>query len=422
MSAGNSTQSIMENKHGELSLRELEEWLLAERHDQTAIATRLAAVFEEAIDRARLADEYIDRLAQVLERCGYSAQPGSWTTKADPGLCEIFWTRVAKARQQLKVKEDYVRNIKSAWSSELFEYYSWDCLAEPTVRNLGQIAQRCPRWETARYLLNWAMLKRDKAYRDDLERRPNSAVLIGQHHHNSGLKETSSPLEKKDVCCARKWLDGKESLEVDGEHFWEWDLSTTYEYLRSNRLCFDKWALLVPATDDLADGLDERLVVQVLFRDQMDQPSPAAVSSERGRGAQRSTRGGGGGKPSTASFVASVADDESISQSPLSACGSSPGMDWEASRQEDVPQTDQSSIEGSQQASSLQSPLEYGLHAQMNGPKEDLAPPLSVYQRDIDRLINRVREDIRLQGFGAHLRIIKLLEEAKNACKADDEP
>lgn len=42
-------------------------------------------------------------------------------------------------------------------------------------------------------------------------------MLIGQHHHSSGLKLISTPLEKKGVHCAHRWLDGMKRIEGVGK-------------------------------------------------------------------------------------------------------------------------------------------------------------------------------------------------------------
>lgn len=51
-----------------------------------------------------------------------------------------------------------------------------------------------------------------------------------------------------------------------------------------------------------------------------------------------------------------------------------------------------------------------------------MAPPVSRYRRELDRLLACARDDPDLRNWPAYLRFIKSLEEAMNACKADDGP
>jgi hypothetical protein len=250
----------MQSPEDEKSLRELDTWLRSRAHSQAAINAKISEHSEQALRKILQSYDYIDRLAGILEDHGFGLDSQYWVNEQH--LAKDFWDKVNRARLEKERRINTEDQIKAALPKGMFDHYEWYRLADHTLSALKCVRDKCSNWESWRYLLNWAMLHRDKDYRDNWQKLRNTAVLIGQHHHHSAIKKVSSPVEKKDIIRAKLWLDERPGFELIKRNHWELDKATTMKYMRMHQLTFDDNGFIVPRTGSFS----ESMVEQILFR------------------------------------------------------------------------------------------------------------------------------------------------------------
>ncbi|KAM0703967.1 hypothetical protein Q7P35_008973 [Cladosporium inversicolor] len=249
----------MQSSEDEESLRELDKWLRSRAHSQEAIKAKIAEHSEQALRKIIQSDDYIDRLAGILEDHGFASDSQYWADEEH--LAKDFWDRVSRARLEKERRINTEHQIRAALPKGMFDHYEWYRLANHSLSALKCVLEKCSNWESWRYLLNWAMLHRDKGYRDNWQKFRNTAVLIGQHHHHSAIKKASSPVEKKDIICVKLWLDEHFTFESNKRNRWEWDRAATIKYMRTHQLTFDDNGFIIPRTG----SFNESMVEQILF-------------------------------------------------------------------------------------------------------------------------------------------------------------
>lgn len=250
----------MQSSEDEESLRELDTWLRSRAHSQAAISAKIAEHSEQALRKILQSYDYIDRLAGILETHGFGLDSQYWADEEH--LAKDFWAKVSKARLEKERRINTEEQMKAALPKGMFDHYEWYRLADHSLSALKYVRAKCSSWESWRYLLNWAMLHRDKGYRDNWQKLSNRAVLIGQHHHHSAIKKESSPVEKKDIIRAKLWLDEHSTFELSNHNHWEWNMATTIKYMRLHQLTFDDNGFIMPRTG----SFNESMVKQILFR------------------------------------------------------------------------------------------------------------------------------------------------------------
>jgi hypothetical protein len=250
----------MQSPEDEESLRELDIWLRSRAHSREAINAKISEHSEQALRKILQSYDYIDRLAAILEDHGFGLDSKYWAEEQH--LAKDFWDKVSKARLEKERRIKTEDQIRAALPKGMFDHYEWYRLADHTLSALKCVRDKCSNWESWRYLLNWAMLHRDKEYRDNLQKFRNTAVLIGQHHHHSAIKKASSPVEKKDIIRAKLWLDKRPGFELIRCNHWELDKTTTIKYMRMHQLTFDDNGFIIPRVG----GFSESTVEQILFR------------------------------------------------------------------------------------------------------------------------------------------------------------
>jgi hypothetical protein len=266
------------------SLRELDAWLRGCAHSQAAIDEKIAEYSDRAMNKILQSNDYIDCLAGILEHHGFGLGSRCWTREVD--LAKEFWAKVSKARVEKDRRMNLEEQIRSVLPKGMFDHYEWNRLAYHSLSGLKCVRIKCSSWESWRYLLDWAMLHRDKGYRDNWQKLRNTAVLIGQHHYLSAIKIASSPVEKKDIMCAKLWLDKCPMFEQNRRKHWEWDKVTTIKYMRMHHLTFDDNGFIVPHTG----SFNESLVEQVLFRRSHAAREGIRMSQKKYRAQTRPTR------------------------------------------------------------------------------------------------------------------------------------
>lgn len=249
----------MQSPDDERSLRELDTWLRSRAHSQAAVDAKIAEHSDKALRKILQSHDYIDRLASILENHGFGSSSRYWSSEAD--LAKDFWTKVSKARIEKERRMNVEQQIRTALPKGMFDHYEWYRFADHSLSSLKHVRTKCSGWKSWRYLLNWAMLHRDKGYRDNWQKFGNTAVLIGQHHHNSAIKTPRSPVEKKDLICAKLWLDKCPGFEQNERNHWEWDRETTTKYMGVHRLTFDENGFIISRTG----SFNESLMDQILF-------------------------------------------------------------------------------------------------------------------------------------------------------------
>lgn len=265
----------MQSSEEEKSLQELDTWLRSRAHSQAAINAKIAEHSEQALRKILQSYDYIDRLAGILEDHGFGLDSQYWADEEH--LAADFWDKVSKARLEKERRINTEEQVKAALPEGMFDRYEWYRLADHSLSALNNLRAKCSSWESWRYLLNWAMLHRDRSYRDNWQKFRNTAVLIGQHHHHSAIKNASSPVEKKDIKCAKLWLDKQPGFELTKCNYWEWDKATTIKYMGIHQLTFDDNGLIVPRTG----SFNESMVEQILFRRSPASLENAPISQER---------------------------------------------------------------------------------------------------------------------------------------------
>jgi len=429
----------MQSPEDEESLQELDAWLRGRAHSQTAIDAKIAEYSDRAMRKILESYDYIDCLAGILEKHGFGLDSSYWTQEAD--LAKDFWAKVSKARVEKDRRLNMEEQIKSGLPKGMFDHYEWYRLANHSLSGLKRLRTNCSSWESWRYLLNWAMLHRDKGYRDNWQRLGNTAVLIGQHHHLSAVKAASSPVEKKDIICAKLWLDRCPGFEQNRRNHWEWDGATTVKYMRMYDLTFDENGFIVPQTGNL----NESLVEQVLFRRSRAGYGKTCMSQERYRAQMRPMRDRPVNvlpqtdlthavthrrpicpdipfvQPSSSSILPG-AYSEAYSRSP--ACDSSPGVEG------DVEGDDAELLNGISEASSTPHDYIEALSQQVPFDHHPMTPPSSAggvvrggwkqYIRMIEDIISCITRDDGLRHIHDTENVLGHLRNARNLCALQD--
>lgn len=425
----------MQSLEDEKSLRELDAWLRGRAHSQTAIDTKIAEYSDRALRKILESYDYIDCLAGILEKHGFGLDSFYWTQEAD--LAKDFWAKVSKARVEKDRRMNVEEQIKSGLPKGMFDHYEWYRLADHSLSGLKRLRTNCSSWESWRYLLNWAMLHRDKGYRDNWQRLGNTAVLIGQHHHLSAVKAASSPVEKKDIICAKLWLDKCPRFEQNKRNHWEWDRAITTKYMRMHDLTFDENGFIVPH----AGNFNEFLVKQILFRRFHAGHETICMSQEKYHAQTRPRRDrhanvlpGPGMTHAVArrrpicpdvphvqpslSSVLPRASSEAHSQSP--ACNSSPGVEGGEAEVSN----------GISEASSTPQDYIEALSQHVPFDHRPMTPPSSAgglvrggwkqYVRMIDDIMSCITRDDGLRHINDTENVLGHLRNARNLCTLQD--
>lgn len=426
----------IQSPEDEESLRELDAWFRGRAHSQAAIDAKIAEYSDRALRKILESYDYIDCLAGILEDHGFGLDSLYWTREVD--LAKDFWAKVSKARVEKDRRMNVEEQIRSVLPKGMFDYYEWHRLADHSLSGLKRVRTKCSSWKSWRYLLDWAMLHRDKGYRDNWQRLGNTAVLIGQHHHLSAVKTASSPVEKKDIICAKLWLDKCPRFEQNKRNHWEWDRVTTTKYMRMHHLTFDENGFIVPHTGNF----NESLVEEVLFRRSHAADETTRMSQERYRAPMRPMcdphvhvlpspnmshtaarrRPVCPEMPSVQPSLSSILPDtssEAHSQSP--ACNSSPGVEEGDAELLNV---------GISEASSTPRDYIETLSQQVPFPHRPMTPPSSAdgvvrggwkqYVRMIDDIMGCITRDDGLRHIYDTENILGHLRNARNLCALQD--
>jgi hypothetical protein len=420
----------------EESLRELDIWLRSRAHSQAAIDAKIAEHSDKALRKILQSYDYIDRLAGILEAHGFGLGSHYWTGEVD--LAKDFWAKVSKARVEKERRMNVEEQIKAALPNGMFDHYGWYRLADHFLSGLKHVRTKCSSWKSWRYLLNWAMLHRDKGYRDNPQKFRNTAVFIGQHHYLSAIRTASSPLEKKDIMCAKLWLDKCPRFEQNQHNHWEWDRVITTKYMRMHQLTFDEHGFIIPRTGSFSNSLVE----QVLFRRSHAAHETMRMSQEQCRVPMQPMRGPHIDVPppldssnttashrsvcpempfvqSSSSSIPPGVDTGAYSQSP--ACNSSPEVEENEAGHDNVGMSEASSTpRGHIEPIPQQAPFDH----------HPLTPPSSAgglvrggwkeYVRMIDDVMSCITRDEGLRHVDDTESVLSYLRNARELCALHD--
>jgi len=427
----------MQSSEDEESLRELDIWLRSRTHSQAAINAKISEHSEQALRKILQSYDYIDRLAAILEDHGFGLDSKYWADEQH--LAKDFWDKVSKARLEKERRINTEDQIRVALPKGMFDHYEWYRLADHTLSALKCLRDKCSYWESWRYLLNWAMLHRDKEYRDNWQKLRNTAVLIGQHHHHSAIKKASSPVEKKDIIRAKLWLDKRPGFELIKRNHWELDEATTIKYMRMHQLTFDDNGFIVPRIGSFSEAMAEQILFRRLRTTLTTTPTlqksnsahaqpvqaqlvrvPPSSSAKLTAARQRSVYPA---MPYLQPLSSSTLQDERTeveSRSP--ACDSSPGVEG--------PGADHN-IGISEASSTPRDHIESSSSGQEVFDPRQLTPPSSAgglmqanweqYARMIDDVMDFIVKDEDLCHTGDKKPVLGLLQNAKELCMSQGE-
>lgn len=207
-------------------------------------------------ERQQLYEQYRDKIL-AIDKLGANIAaaflPFFGATGSREGPDAERWSdfdRLAQRGKSMRDRESqHIRHqsgVIAAWGGERFQYYGWEALPLPLLRQLHELAVLVPHWDDVVDLLNSKMLARHELR---MLRGNNKALLIGEHSAASKVQNCRSPVERSDIISALDSARHKPS-PVDLRQ----QMKSAAEKVKETRLKDfglkrDLYSMLVPSTN-----------------------------------------------------------------------------------------------------------------------------------------------------------------------------